>query len=275
MVVTDLDGTLLTPDWECLEADRQTLWQLGQAGIVRIVATGRSLHSARRVLAADFPVDFLVFSSGAGILDYRSGETLRQHSLARPEVAEIASVLAEHGLDYAVLHAVPDSHVFTPFPTARPHPDFARRRRAYAPFEQPGLPHAACQLLAITDTNENLFAAIRQSLPAFNVVRATSPLDDRAMWLEVYPAAASKATAAEWLRQRLAVPPERTFALGNDYNDDELLAWAAHKAVVANAPETLRQRYPVVRDNTQSGFSDAIRQWLPDHLEPAAAPPSP
>ena len=56
-VFTDLDGTLLNSSQRLSDINRQTLTSLGRAGICRVVATGRSLYSARRVLDDAFPID--------------------------------------------------------------------------------------------------------------------------------------------------------------------------------------------------------------------------
>ena len=76
MVVTDLDGTLLDTQARLGSVNRQALELLGETGSLLVIATGRSLHSAESVLDADFPIDYLVFSSGAGILDWSNRELL-------------------------------------------------------------------------------------------------------------------------------------------------------------------------------------------------------
>ena len=70
MVVTDLDGTLLNAQGVISEPELLTLKKLGNEGYCRVIATGRSLYSIRKTLAFDqLPVDYLIFSSGSGIID--------------------------------------------------------------------------------------------------------------------------------------------------------------------------------------------------------------
>ena len=54
-VFTDLDGTLLGSDQKLSPANHDVLEELGQHGILRVVITGRSLFSCRRVLNRSFP----------------------------------------------------------------------------------------------------------------------------------------------------------------------------------------------------------------------------
>ena len=77
LVVTDLDGTLLDSASRLSDGNREALETLGRNGVVRAVATGRSLYSARLVMLEDFPVDYLAFSSGAGIVSWDDGRLLR------------------------------------------------------------------------------------------------------------------------------------------------------------------------------------------------------
>ena len=50
----------------------------------------------------------------------------------------------------------------------------------------------------------------------------------------------------------------RTAAVGNDYNDTDMLGWSRNAFVVRNAAPELRRRYRVVSSNDAGGFSDAM-----------------
>jgi hydroxymethylpyrimidine pyrophosphatase-like HAD family hydrolase len=67
LFVTDLDGTLLRSDRTFAPSDVAALRRLGERGVVRVLATGRSLYSFAKVGAAAAPIDYLVFSTGAGM----------------------------------------------------------------------------------------------------------------------------------------------------------------------------------------------------------------
>jgi hydroxymethylpyrimidine pyrophosphatase-like HAD family hydrolase len=47
-------------------------------------------------------------------------------------------------------------------------------------------------------------------------------------------------------------------AVGNDYNDRDLLEWAHQAYVVANAAASLKRRYTVVASNDDQGFAQAM-----------------
>jgi len=56
IVFTDLDGTLLRADKSASVEDIETLRMLGERGVIRVAATGRSVYAARAALKNDFPL---------------------------------------------------------------------------------------------------------------------------------------------------------------------------------------------------------------------------
>ncbi len=72
MVITDLDGTLLQKDHTISQGDIGTLEKLGKLGVCRVAATGRNLYKVRQVLFENSPFDYVILSSGAGIMDWKT-----------------------------------------------------------------------------------------------------------------------------------------------------------------------------------------------------------
>lgn len=269
MVVTDLDGTLLDTNARLGETNRRVLERLGENGCLRVVATGRSLYSADGVLDAAFPIDYLVFSSGAGILDWRNRELLASHAMHGDDAEHTLGVLLGRGLAFMVHHATPDNHHFFYHhgrdSAESDNPDFQRRCERYRDYAEPlagrtdldGM--SVSQFLAIeAPESPSHYDALADELDHLNVVLTTSPLDHRSRWIEIFPAAASKSLASQWLARRHAVAHEDVIAVGNDYNDRDLLDWADHAFVVANAAEALKRRYRVVASNDEQGFAEAV-----------------
>jgi len=96
MIFTDLDGTLLTTDRKVSKLDYRSLQLLGDKEIFRVVATGRSVHSTFRVFENNFPIDYLIFSNGAGVLDWKTKEVLYSQFLEREKVLKIAKLFIDN-----------------------------------------------------------------------------------------------------------------------------------------------------------------------------------
>jgi hydroxymethylpyrimidine pyrophosphatase-like HAD family hydrolase len=268
MMVTDLDGTLFQKDHRISARNYRTLLDLGEQGIVRVIATGRNLYSAHKVLAPDFPIDFLVFSSGAGILAWPEQKLLFSASMNREEVSLAFTSLSRHSLDFMVHRPIPDNHHFLYFSSGQLNPDFEARCKLYQDFATPGraqqIPTGeACQLVAIEPQFRSVscYSEIREELDRMTVVRTTSPLDGRSCWIEIFSKDVSKALAAMRIARDLRIREETVMAVGNDYNDLDLLRWAARSFVVNGAPEELLGLFPTVHSADESDFSVAVDRW--------------
>lgn len=63
---------------------------------------------------------------------------------------------------------------------------------------------------------------------------------DGAGWVDVTPRGLSKASALETVRARLEVPEDRTVAIGDGWNDAEMLSWAAYSIAMGHAPDEIK-----------------------------------
>lgn len=268
IVVSDLDGTLLNSDHALSKRNRETLETLGARGVVRVVATGRTLYSAQQVLNSDFPIDYLVFSSGAGVVEWPSKTLMLAHDMAFEDALSIAEELIGRRLDFMLHHGLPENHRFYYYTATDSNPDFDARCARYGEFAQPwpGQPpllQRASQLLAIEPFEvPSQFQALKAALADYKVILTTSPLDRSSRWIEIFPPTVSKAIASAWICSEIGLDVGRALAVGNDFNDLDLLEWAPVSRVVANAPAPLRQRFETVESNDADGFSEAVEEWL-------------
>lgn len=265
LLVTDLDGTLLGGDRRLRDCDRAALARLGREGSLRAIATGRHLHSFGMVERERFPVDYVVCSSGAGIYYMRDRRLLRSHSLTAAETETAVRVLDDFDLDFMVHRPIPDNHHFQYRWSGRPNADFHGRMERYRAFATPldGEVGPSAQLVAVVpaDRTEPSSDQVANLLPHLTVIRATSPMDHRSTWIEVYAREVSKSQAAAWLAARHGIRRGDVCAVGNDYNDGDLLEWAGASYVVANAAPDLRARHDVVAAGGHCGVAEAIGRW--------------
>jgi hydroxymethylpyrimidine pyrophosphatase-like HAD family hydrolase len=104
--------------------------------------------------------------------------------------------------------------------------------------------------------------ALSGLLAGYSVIRATSPIDGDSLWLEVFPAGVSKSPACAALARDAGIAPRDVLAIGNDYNDQDVLRWAGTSFVTGNAPDELRAEFPVVAANDHGGVAQAVKRWL-------------
>lgn len=269
MVVTDLDGTLLNDAQQVHEQDLHTLRKLGEKNILRVVATGRNLYSALNKLDRHFPIDYLVFSSGAGIWEWEKQKLIHSQYLAGDQVKAIAKKLIDYDIDFMIHEVIPENHKFVYHRSQQSNPDFERRYRLYEKFAEALDPASenyqhACQILAIPGARTELYEQLIREIPGAKVIRTTSPLDGISMWIEIFPTGVSKGHGVEWLCRYTRTDPAKTLGIGNDYNDLDLLQFTQNSFVVENAPDDLRNLYPSCKSNQKCGFTDAVKRILCD-----------
>ncbi|MGD9417139.1 MAG: HAD-IIB family hydrolase [Desulfobacterales bacterium] len=249
LFVCDFDGTLLRSDRSFADEDLAALNRLGELGIVRAIATGRSIYSINTVSISNLPVDFIIFSSGAGINRHPDGMLIRRTGLEAHQVNQAIHILQTNKLDFMVHRPIPDNHAFSYFESTNDNAD--------------GF-HMATQLLAVVppDDTRPWIQTLREALPDFNIIQTTSPLDGRSTWIEIFPVAVSKSLAAAWLAEAFHLDINSVLSVGNDYNDLDLLEWAGSSFAVSNSPPDLTDRFPTVASNDECGVAEAITRWL-------------
>ena len=266
MVIMDLDGTILPRNGEIDERDLEVIDMLEKEKVCRVIATGRSVFSFIRALGNDFPIDYLIFSSGAGILNWKTKELFYSRNLQSDETQEIAKKLWSEKLSFALHEPIPDNHKYLYADIDNTTPDFYYRNELYSQYAKPlENPEAefgkACQFLIISKHNSGVHEKVKQMFPGYHVERTTSPLDGKSIWTEIFPRGISKGSGSLFLANKLNIPLPDIMAVGNDYNDITMLDWAENSFIVSNSPDELCKKYQVVGDDEKTGLCDAIYRF--------------
>ena len=269
LFITDFDGTLLRSDNTLAKRDLDALASLNRRGIRTAVATGRSLYSFNNSPGADLPVDFIIFTTGAGVVTLPGGRLMYKVHLTRDMVLHAIDIFKASGFDFFLHDPVPENHKFLYCRATSRNTDFENRLERYRPFGEPFNAEAgnnigaASQLLAVVPKSaaHGIVDGMRRALSGLSVIQTTSPLDHTSTWIEVFHPDVSKSRTASWLASKINVDHQTTMAVGNDYNDRDLLAWAAESYVVDNAPQDLKDCFKTVASNNACGVAEAIDHW--------------
>ncbi len=245
MFVTDFDGTLADDSSVVSMQAISQLEILKDKGVLRVLATGRSLFSLNKIVKPDFPIDYLVFSSGIGVYDWKNKVLLQENVIDETKTSEIYDYLVEKKYDFMVQLPVPQNHYFHHFSSPNPGSDFLSRISYY---ESHGVgfvencPNTASQFVVICSEELNQLAEISERFKYAKVIRATSPLDRKSLWIEILPFGISKASGIEFLRKRYDIDLNNIVTVGNDYYDLDMLRYSIPKNsyVVSNAPKEIR-----------------------------------
>jgi hydroxymethylpyrimidine pyrophosphatase-like HAD family hydrolase len=264
--VSDLDGTLLRGG-RISEGDLKAFRGLGEQGIMRVIATGRSLYSAKSCLADDFPADYLILSTGNQIVNWTTQKVLRSAFLSGQEVRDICLFLQGLGLSFMVHEDFPHNHRFAYHRGHKNVADFDRRLALYGSHGQKKTSdpaaRAASQIVVIVDGSDAaMHDRIYRELACHSVIRATSPLDGQSVWIEIFAADVSKASGIKHLVDHYGLHGAPSAAIGNDHNDRDMLELVRMPFKVADAFLGDEDKYITTPEN-----SDAVAFAIARYME--------
>lgn len=263
MFVVDLDGTLLSSSSVFGAGEKEALRQLRADGVLIMVATGRSWRGVDEVLSADDPIDYVAFSSGAGLVRWSDRKLLRSRSLSAAETETVIELLDERACDFMVHETIPNNHRFYTRRNQAANADYERRvarRRPYAlDWSERPVGMESCEVLVIVPPNEAFDAEQAQRLfPNLSIVRATSPLDHESTWVEIFPTGVSKSEACAFVADEHEISATDVAGVGNDYNDVDFLRWCGRPFAVANSALPLLKEFESVASNDDGGVAEAV-----------------
>jgi len=271
LVATDLDGTFLKNDRSISRRNLDTLHLLGERGIVRVAATGRNLRKVHDVIPEEVPFDYIVYSSGAGIFDWQEKKHIFQQNIESGPASELSGYFREKNYNFSVFAPAPDNHKLWFYKGGTECEEFNR----FFTFHHEGseaLPlngsftEGLCQFLLIIPEDEQKFVELKEEIESMSgqirVIRSSSPVSNGYIWVEVFHREVSKGKGVKHLCDLLAIHPEETAGVGNDYNDLDLLEFTGFSFVAENAPDTIRSAYIKVPSNEEDAFYHAVQPML-------------
>jgi len=264
IITFDLDGTLLNSNKEISQTDFESLQKLGQRNAIRIAATGRNYFSVKQVLNPNFPVDYIVFSSGAGIMDWKTKKIKYKSDIDKSDIEEIIKIISPHKLNFTIHLPIPNNHNMLLFNNHSEAKDLENYTAFYKDFVQTlnpqKLPQKATQVIVLLNRHVHLFIELKKQLTNLKVILTTSPVNHKSMWMEVFNKNVSKANGVKWILNHLKIKHTKVFAIGNDFNDLDLLNYADISYVTANAPKELQQNFNISKSNDQSALTHALKK---------------
>ena len=264
LVATDLDGTFLRNDRSISKANLQALHALGERNIIRVAATGRNLQKVKDVLTSDVPFDYIVFSSGAGVYCWREQKHIFSQNIIQSSARKLLNHFILKKENFHAFFPVPENHKHYYFRGHRECDEFERyfnfNRYFATPLNKALLPESElCQFLVIIREDESHFLQLKSEIealcPEIRVIRASSPITNGYIWVEVFHKSVSKGNGVLQVCRRHGIDPAHTMSVGNDYNDFDLLEFTRHSFLTSNSPDEIKGKYPLMPSNEEDAFA--------------------
>ncbi len=271
VIAVDLDGTLLNSNLEISQANRQALAAASERGIRIVVITGRRYHSARPLLdSLQFPVTLI--TSNGSIIRTISGELLHYNFLPR----QIAVQALEAAIDYrpyavAIFDNPGRGQVMMQQNASADGPLrwYLKNAQEYL-LQVPDLPAALpgdpIQVMfggapAFLEPLEHL---LRESNAGRHVRLTWTKYFERDIsLLDVMNLGCSKASGLQWFLEQLDCHASEVMAIGDNYNDLEMLQMAGYPVIMGNCtPGLAGDGWHLTHSNDQDGVAAAIHNLV-------------
>jgi hypothetical protein len=272
LLALDLDGTLLNTEREIPEANLRAIEAAVREGVVIALVTGRRFPSVRRYLEPLGPETFAVANSGAIVRRGLEGPILRRSLLPLECARRVLDLADAEGME-PVIHDGPDAEGHLLLRTsARSAAAMERYLHQTSPppiwVESLQVNRSPVQIGFTGGVREmrsfetGLALGLSSSGHRASLARTEYPEEDLAL-LDVLGVEATKSKALEFLASLLRIDLSSTMAVGDNWNDLEMLETAGLGVLMANAdPELRRRGFAETGTNDECGVAHAIEKYL-------------
>lgn len=280
LLAVDIDGTLLDSHFEVSAANRRALVATHARGLEVVLVTGRRFNFARPI-AVQLPFDLHLIVNNGALIKSASGTTFYRQLLPRDlaaKVLEAAAAYRRHALILFDRSGKGEVLVESLDPTHEPLAGYFERNREFIlqvdSFDN-YLNDDPIQVLYAGPLMEmrQLARQLEDSPLAEHISIALAEYPRRNFTLlDVLARGCTKAAALAYWAKRRRIRREEVMAIGDNWNDREMLEFSGLAVLMGNSSEELRRAgWPVTLSNDESGVAAAIEKYILQAQEPPRA----
>ena len=271
LLAVDIDGTLLNSQFRVSQKDVNALRHAHECGVEVILVTGRR-HTFAMPMAAQLGFDLWLISSNGAVTRSSRGENFHRDLLPAATCLELCSTMRDFRGNMVVTF---DKETKGALVLERMDEltlsiqKWLEKNIEYIDFVVP------LEKALMTDPVQAMFcgsiARMQEALATLDasaiskrvtVLRTEYPLRDLTI-VDVLNRDCSKGHAVERWATKRGIPREQVMAIGDNYNDAEMLAYAGYPFIMGNACEELKARgWPVTLTSDECGVAAAVEQVL-------------
>ncbi|MDR1469654.1 MAG: Cof-type HAD-IIB family hydrolase [Spirochaetaceae bacterium] len=263
LIALDLDDTLLRSDLSISFRTRNAIRRAAQEGVSIVLASGRvphALDSFSRILGLHKRDGYLICGNGTIITESRTGKVVYE-SLLPKNAALVAFDLADAEGFPVQLY---DDDVM-----------YISRRNEFTNYDQK---LTGMRQVVVSNFRSMVEAGAHKLIipgdpmilkPLEDILRAyldteVTLFTSKPYFLEILPPNIDKGTALAFVAQRLLVPREEVFAIGDSMNDEAMLRWAGCGVAMANSDPRIKNLAALIteRTNDDDGVAEVIERYV-------------
>jgi Cof subfamily protein (haloacid dehalogenase superfamily) len=269
LLATDIDGTLLNPQFQISDGDLTALRKAHASGMEIVLVTGRR-HAFAMPIAKQLGFDLWLISSNGAVTRSMGGETFHRDMMPASTCRQLCQAMqAFRGntvltFDRETKGAIVLERLDELGSSIR---RWLEKNIEYIEFVVPienalwSDPVQAMFCGTMARMSEALVALESAGVDGLVTILRTEYPDRDLSMIDVLNAGCSKGHALErWAKHR-GFEREQVMAVGDNHNDVEMLEFAGHPVIMGNACEELRGRgWRVTRGNDDCGVA-AVVEW--------------
>lgn len=265
LYLTDLDGTLLTPNINVSKKSIQIINDLINKGMLFSIATARSQGSIKGLLDnldVNLPIILL---NGVFIYDLKSQKNIHYHSLNNDTANEILEVFLSHNKS-PFMYVLKEDGIDLMFTELKLdiHKSFYEKRKPLFDYrfyqtENYNIPEESeVVYFNLIDTHSDLLPIYERLCTISGVSCAFYSDNYSEYWfLEVYSSSASKSAGALYIKDMIGA--DKIVAFGDNHNDKMMFEVADECYATANAVDALKE---IATNVIGANYEDGVASYL-------------
>lgn len=271
LIAVDIDGTLLDSNFQISPANLNALRAAHQAGVEVVLVTGRR-HTFALPIAQELGFELCLISSNGAVTKSTGGVLFHRDLLPRSRARQFCAEMEAFRKNIVLTFDREDKGALVMEGLEELNLSIRRwveKNQAYIQFVQP------VEAALSTDPVQAMVCGpIARMQQAEKVLQASKVFADVTVLktqyehrdlciLDVLNQSCSKGHALErWARHR-GITREEIMAIGDNFNDVEMLEFAGNPVIMGNACEQLKRNgYKVTCTNDQNGVAVALAEVM-------------
>jgi Cof subfamily protein (haloacid dehalogenase superfamily) len=259
LLLSDVDGTLVTQEKVLTDRSRSAVEKLHDAGIVFAITSGRP-PLGMRMLVEPLQIVTPIAGFNGGLMTTPAFATIEERVLPADIMEKLISTIAAEGVDVWIYRAgdwfvrdLQGPHVDREARTVQFQPTVVK---SFAEFRE-----NIVKVVGVSDDHAALLraeAATRKAVGDHVAASRSQPY-----YLDVTHPEANKGAVVRRLSQLLQIPSEQIATIGDMPNDVLMFAHSGLSIAMGNAsPEVQRTARWVTTSNEDEGFANAVERFI-------------
>ncbi|MFC9775109.1 Cof-type HAD-IIB family hydrolase [Paenibacillus chitinolyticus] len=256
LIALDVDGTLLNDDYLLTERTRETVRRVHEQGCSIVLCTGRGPASAIPVLQELGLEGTVITHNGGATVQSPGLELIHQYAFRVSQIAPMIAYCREHKVHFDVCAP------FDMYLERLTEIEQAMYKKFFV------TPHLVADVTALTvplvkftlySADPAVMDTVERDWSLSRLYGDLRMIRSGDHFIDVMHADATKGNALRSLCESLDVRPDEVLAIGNYFNDLEMISFAGLGIAMANSPAgVLEQADQITASNNEDGVAKAL-----------------